>query len=170
LLQRGFHILDRWSTSNWRFNVCDSRAVPFENRRHAIAEVTGVDDEGFITPFDYIRHSGIHRQRARSRQHEGLTIVREKDFAHLLQRLSKHLDEIRRNPFMDQWQAQTLANIALRAQVALHSKISRAEVEACRMVHVDDLQSAVEASLARLNGNARAAVLPEGPLTIPYVK
>jgi nickel-dependent lactate racemase len=80
------------------------------------------------------------------------------------------LDEFRRNPFMDQWQAQTLANIALRAQVALHSKISRAEVEACRMIHVDDLQSAVEASLARLNGNARAAVLPEGPLTIPYVK
>jgi lactate racemase len=80
------------------------------------------------------------------------------------------LDEIRRNPFMDQWQAQTLANIALRARVALYSKIARAEVEACRLVHVEDLQAAVDASLARLNGNARAAVLPEGPLTIPYVR
>lgn len=71
---------------------------------------------------------------------------------------------------LDQWQAQVLAEILKRTEVAVFSSLDRQSIEACKMIFVDDLQSEVEKRIAAVGKGARVAVLPDGPLTIPYVK
>ena len=67
-------------------------------------------------------------------------------------------------------QAQVLASTCERARVVIHSKLDPAISRAAGLHPVDDLQGAVDAILAGLpRGEARVAVLPSGPLTIPYV-
>jgi hypothetical protein len=68
----------------------------------------------------------------------------------------------------DQWEAQLLAIIALRAKVALKSELDPAEVRRAHLEPVDDIGARVEAELQR-RGDVPIAVLPEGPMTIPYV-
>ncbi len=81
------------------------------------------------------------------------------------------LDDLRarQRAVLDQWQAQTLANVASRAEIAIYSAIPDGALQTCFMTPVADVQSAVEERLGRHGANARVAVLPEGPLTIPYV-
>jgi nickel-dependent lactate racemase len=69
----------------------------------------------------------------------------------------------------DQWEAQILANIRLKARVALLSEIPDAEVRRAHLEPVADIGAAVAAERARLGGEAPVAVLPEGPMTIPYL-
>jgi lactate racemase len=69
----------------------------------------------------------------------------------------------------DQWEAQLLALIQLRARVGLYSEIPPEDVRAAHLEPVDDIGEAVGAELRRLGGDAPLAVLPEGPMTIPYV-
>ncbi len=70
----------------------------------------------------------------------------------------------------DQWQAQIQAQIQLKAAVYVYSSYlgeeatCRAMLRPCRSV-----EEAVAALLARYGPNARICVLPEGPMTIPYV-
>lgn len=72
-------------------------------------------------------------------------------------------------PMLDQWQAQILSNIRMRCEVAIQSQLSAPVAESCMLRPVDDLQSAVEAKIREIGVGAPVAVLPEGPLSIPYV-
>lgn len=70
---------------------------------------------------------------------------------------------------LDQWQAQHLAMVLLKARVALYSELSDADVRRAHLTPVHDLRAALDAELARLGRDAPIAILPEGPLTIPYL-
>jgi lactate racemase len=68
----------------------------------------------------------------------------------------------------DQWEAQLLAIIALRARVALKSDLDPAEVRRAHLEPIEDIGARVSEELAR-RGDVPIAVLPEGPMTIPYL-
>ncbi len=69
----------------------------------------------------------------------------------------------------DQWEAQLLAMILLKARVALYSKIPDEEVRNSFLEPVGDIGELITRELKRLGAGASIAVLPEGPQTIPYV-
>ena len=69
----------------------------------------------------------------------------------------------------DQWQAQVLARILLKARVALRSELPADEVRRAHLEPVADVERAVAVELERIGHDAVVAVLPEGPMTIPYV-
>jgi lactate racemase len=81
------------------------------------------------------------------------------------------LDTIERPGFSmyDQWEAQLLALIQLKARVALKSDISDSEVARAHLEPVTDVAERVAKELLRLGHDAPVAVLPEGPMTIPYL-
>lgn len=69
----------------------------------------------------------------------------------------------------EQWQAQIQALIQRRAEVQIYSGLSEDIVRACHLTPCADIGQAVQARLASLGPEARVAVLPQGPLTIPYL-
>ena len=69
----------------------------------------------------------------------------------------------------DQWEAQLLAMIRLKARVGLYSEIAADEVPRAHLDPVTDISAALVAELERLGAEAPIAVMPEGPLTIPYL-
>jgi nickel-dependent lactate racemase len=69
----------------------------------------------------------------------------------------------------DQWEAQILANIRLKARVGLLSEIADDEVRRAHLEPVADVAAAVAAERRHLGADAPVAVLPEGPMTIPYL-
>jgi lactate racemase len=70
----------------------------------------------------------------------------------------------------DQWQVQLLAGILLKARVGLYSDLPADEVRRAHLEPVADIEHALEAELQRIGSDAPVAVLPEGPMTIPYVE
>ncbi|MDA0748331.1 MAG: nickel-dependent lactate racemase [bacterium] len=75
-----------------------------------------------------------------------------------------------KEPILDQWQAQTLATILQKTEVAVFSKMAREQIEACKLAVVEDLDGALQDRIDAVGTGARVAVLPDGPLTIPYVR
>lgn len=69
----------------------------------------------------------------------------------------------------DQWEAQILANIRLRARIGLLSEIAEEDVRRAHLEPVTNIGDAVSAELTRVGRDAPVAVLPEGPMTIPYL-
>jgi lactate racemase len=69
----------------------------------------------------------------------------------------------------DQWEAQLLALIRLKARVGLLSEIPDDEVRRAHLEPVHDVAAAVREEIRRIGGEAPVAVLPEGPMTIPYL-
>jgi nickel-dependent lactate racemase len=69
----------------------------------------------------------------------------------------------------EQWQAHIQSLIQGKAKVLLHTKMSHEAVHAAHLRPCPDIAAAVTAELARFGPNARVAVLPQGPLTIPYL-
>jgi nickel-dependent lactate racemase len=69
----------------------------------------------------------------------------------------------------DQWEAQLLAMIRLKARVGLCSDIAPDEVLRAHLEPVGDISASVTAELKRIGKDAPIAVLPEGPMTIPYL-
>jgi nickel-dependent lactate racemase len=69
----------------------------------------------------------------------------------------------------DQWEAQLLALITIKARVALYSSLDPGEVKRTMLTPVQDIPSVIAAEIDRLGGSAAVAVLPEGPMTIPYL-
>jgi lactate racemase len=69
----------------------------------------------------------------------------------------------------DQWEAQLLAQIRLRARVGLYSELPHEEVRRAYLEPIDDVGAAVVRELERIGDGAPIAVLPEGPQTIPYI-
>src|SRR5690606_16516823 len=69
----------------------------------------------------------------------------------------------------DQWQNQLLALIQLKARIAVHSELDAEELRRANFEPVSDLDAFLAAEIARLPDGGPVAVLPEGPMTIPYV-
>lgn len=70
----------------------------------------------------------------------------------------------------DQWEAQMLANILLKARVSLLSSMPPADVRRAHIEPITDIADRINRELERIGRNAPLAVLPEGPLTIPYLE
>ncbi len=81
------------------------------------------------------------------------------------------LDTINRavTPIEDQWQVQLLALILVRARVGVYSRIAADEIRRAHLEPVADLAARVREELTRLGPDAPIAVMPEGPMTIPYL-
>jgi nickel-dependent lactate racemase len=69
----------------------------------------------------------------------------------------------------EQWQAQIQALIQRRAKVLVHSSLPEDIVRICHLAPCPDISATVRAELERFGPEARVAVLPQGPLTIPYL-
>ncbi len=69
----------------------------------------------------------------------------------------------------EQWQAQIQALIQRRAKVLVHSRLPDEIVRAAHMTPCHDIAATVAEILKTLGSDARVAVLPQGPLTIPYL-
>ena len=70
---------------------------------------------------------------------------------------------------LDQWQAQKLAQVQAKAQVALFSELSAAALERVQITPIVDLDAFLQAKYAELGAEIPMAILPEGPMTIPYL-
>jgi nickel-dependent lactate racemase len=69
----------------------------------------------------------------------------------------------------DQWEAQMLAMIQLKARTGLYSEIPAEEVRKAHVEPVRDLSERLAEELRRAGPETPIAVLPEGPMTIPYL-
>jgi len=69
----------------------------------------------------------------------------------------------------EQWQAQIQALIQRRAKVLVYSSLPDEIVRAAHLTPCHDIGAAVKERLEQLGPEARVAVLPQGPLTIPYL-
>jgi nickel-dependent lactate racemase len=69
----------------------------------------------------------------------------------------------------DQWEAQLLAIIQLKARVGLYGELSPGDLRKAHIEPLADIGEAVGRELERIGADAPVAVLPEGPQTIPYV-
>jgi nickel-dependent lactate racemase len=69
----------------------------------------------------------------------------------------------------DQWEAQLMAGVLLKARVGLFSELPSGDVRRAHLEPIDDLQSALEGEIERAGDGAKVAILPEGPMTIPYI-
>jgi lactate racemase len=71
----------------------------------------------------------------------------------------------------DQWQAQIQAQIQLKAEVYVYSDhLSPQQIHQALLKPAASVESALGELVQQYGKNARMCVLPEGPLTIPYVK
>ena len=69
----------------------------------------------------------------------------------------------------DQWEAQMLAMILLKSRVGLFSEIESGDVRRAHLEPVDDIRARITVELDRFGNQVPIAVLPEGPMTIPYL-
>jgi nickel-dependent lactate racemase len=72
-------------------------------------------------------------------------------------------------PIEDQWQVQLLALILIRVRVGLHSLIAPDEIRRAHLEPVADVASRLAGELGRIGRDQPIAVMPEGPMTIPYL-
>jgi lactate racemase len=81
------------------------------------------------------------------------------------------LDTILQDGFsmFDQWQAQLLALALLKARVGVYSEIPPEAIAQSHLEPVADIAARVAAEMSRIGKDVRIAVLPEGPMTIPYL-
>jgi nickel-dependent lactate racemase len=69
----------------------------------------------------------------------------------------------------DQWEAQLLAMIRLKARVALYSDIAPHDVERAHLEPISGIGGRIAGEIGRVGPDPAVAVLPEGPMTIPYL-
>ena len=69
----------------------------------------------------------------------------------------------------DQWEAQVLAIILRKARVGLYSEIPPEQIRRAHLEPVPDICRRISMELERAGRDAPVAVLPEGPMTIPYL-
>ena len=69
----------------------------------------------------------------------------------------------------DQWEAQMLANIQMKARVGLFSELADDDVRRAHLEPIRDIAAVVDREIAAKGPDVRIAVLPEGPMTIPYL-
>src|SRR4029079_4271957 len=64
----------------------------------------------------------------------------------------------------DQWEAQLLAMVELKARVALYSEIPADEARRAHLEPVTDIAARIAKELKHIGEDAPIAVLPEGPM------
>ena len=69
----------------------------------------------------------------------------------------------------EQWQGQIQALIQRKARVQVHSSLPDEVLRRCHLTPCLDVTEAVQAEAGRIGTGARIAVLPYGPLTVPYL-
>ena len=69
----------------------------------------------------------------------------------------------------EQWQAQIQALVQRKAEVLVHSLLDEKTVAACHLKSCPDISAEVARRLNAEGPDTRLAVLPQGPLTIPYL-
>jgi len=70
----------------------------------------------------------------------------------------------------DQWEAQLLGMIRQRARIGLHSLLPPDEVRRAYLEPVPCIATAVREELDRIGGDGPVAVLPNGFMSVPYVR
>ena len=70
----------------------------------------------------------------------------------------------------DQWQVQLFAQILQKARVGLYSEIPSDDVRSVHLKPVADIATTISEELERIGEDAPVAVLPEGPMTVPYLE
>ncbi len=82
------------------------------------------------------------------------------------------LDAIQQPDFsvFDQWQVQLQALICKKARVAIKCELDAKDIVKAHLIPVDSIEDALRAELERIGGEARVAMLPEGPVTVPYLR
>jgi nickel-dependent lactate racemase len=69
----------------------------------------------------------------------------------------------------DQWEAQSQAIIQRKANVYLYSSLDPETVRNAMLTPIVSIEATLTALIERYGPDARLAVLPEGPQTVPYV-
>jgi nickel-dependent lactate racemase len=69
----------------------------------------------------------------------------------------------------DQWQNQLLSLIQLKARIAVFSELNPEELSRAHMEPIANLDAFVKNAVAGLAADSSIAVLPEGPMTIPWL-
>jgi len=70
----------------------------------------------------------------------------------------------------DQWQVQVQAIVQLKADCYLYSTLDNATVEKAQFIPISDVEKTLTELIKKYGPNPRVAVLPFGPLTIPYIQ
>lgn len=69
----------------------------------------------------------------------------------------------------DQWQAQSQAMVQQKAEVYLYSSLSPDMVRKAMLTPIDSVEDTLTHLLKRYGPEARIAVMPEGPQTVPFI-
>jgi nickel-dependent lactate racemase len=69
----------------------------------------------------------------------------------------------------DQWEAQALAMIQVKTDCYLHSSLDEETVHDCMLKPAKDIEQTLEELIKKYGPDASIAVLPLGPLVVPYV-
>ncbi|SFL76975.1 nickel-dependent lactate racemase [Pelosinus propionicus] len=69
----------------------------------------------------------------------------------------------------DQWEAQALAMIQVKADCYLYSTLDKETVADCMLQSVENIEQTLAKLIEKYGSDARVAVLPLGPLVVPYV-
>jgi nickel-dependent lactate racemase len=70
----------------------------------------------------------------------------------------------------DQWQAQVQAQILLKADIYVHSSyLSAEQLSQAMLKPAPSLEVTLQMLVEQVGADARICILPEGPVTIPYV-
>lgn len=72
-------------------------------------------------------------------------------------------------PLLDQWEIQLLIGVLRRCTVRFHSSLDRDVVASCELAPCESIRNDLYEHLERLGERVPVTVLPQGPLTIPYV-
>jgi nickel-dependent lactate racemase len=70
----------------------------------------------------------------------------------------------------DQWQVQKQAVIQVWADIFVYSKLTDEQVKSTMLKPTHDIEATIEELKGKYGENMTIAVLPLGPLTIPYVE
>jgi len=71
----------------------------------------------------------------------------------------------------DQWQAQVLGMVLLKAEVYVHSDyLSEDQLKQAMLQPALSIEETIRVLLDRYGKQARICILPEGPVTIPYIR
>jgi lactate racemase len=69
----------------------------------------------------------------------------------------------------EQWQVQIQALIQRKATIMLYSSLSHEQVRAAHLIPCEDINATLREMIAARPEGMRIGVLPQGPLTIPYL-
>ncbi len=85
--------------------------------------------------------------------------------------MSEMLSDIREKRLvdLDQWQLQVFALLHEQAKIALYSELDAESVRRAHLEPIDSIEDRLKAAMEEYGSDVSIAILPEGPMTIPYV-